>query len=381
MQEKVQQLEYLNEFSALLNSTLEPAIVKEKALEATCKLLRCETASLLLVDEKKADLYWETALGETGRNLQQNVRLPIDNRSIAGYVAMTGESVIVNDAQNDPRSFKNYRAANDPILGGEFVTRNMICVPLRAKNKTIGVLQALNKHVSLPKRPSRHAWPDFYEEDKKLAETLSHQVAIAIENSRLYTDIKKNFFETCESLAEAIEKKDRYTGGHTKRVVYYSMSIAEHLNLSSEDMEKLRLSAILHDVGKIGIEDKILKKESQLDPEEWKIMQSHTKFGYEIMRRVEGLKDVIGGMRFHHERWDGNGYPQLLKGEEIPLIARIISVADTFDAMVSTRPYRQGLAPELAYDEIIRCSGAQFDPLVVEAFVKAFKDGRLRKSS
>jgi len=371
MQEKVQQLEYLNEFSAILNSTLEPTLVKEKALEATCKLLKCETASLILVDEKRADLYWETALGESGRKLKENVRLPIDNRSIAGYVAMTGESLIVNDAENDPRSFK----VNDG-----FVTRNLICVPLRAKNKVIGVLQALNKHASVPMRPSRHSWPDFYEEDKKLAETLSHQVAIAIENSCLYTDIKKNFFETCEALAEAIEKKDRYTGGHTKRVVYYSLSIAENLELSSEEMEKLKLSAILHDVGKIGIEDKILKKESELDSEEWRIMQSHTKFGYEIMRRVEGLKDVIGGMRFHHERWDGKGYPQSLKGEEIPLIARIISVADTFDAIVSTRPYRQGLAPELAFNEIVKCSGEQFDPEVVKAFVRAFEKGKLRKT-
>ena len=374
MQEKVQQLEYLNEFSALLNSTLDTAAVREKALEATCKLLRCETASLYLVDSQKAELYWETALGETGKQLQKSVRLAIDDRSIAGYVAMTGESLIINDVENDARHFKKSRR-------GGFVSLTMICVPLKAKDRTIGVLQALNKLPSVPERPSRHSWPDFYEEDKRLLETLSHQVAIAVENSRLYTDIKKNFFETCEALAEAIEKKDRYTGGHTKRVVSYSMSIAEHMNLSAEQLEHLRLGAILHDVGKIGIEDKILKKEAQLDADEWAEMRSHPKMGYDILRRVEGLKDVIGGMRSHHERWDGSGYPQKLKGVEIPLIARIISVADTYDAMVSTRPYRTGMDPKAAFNEIVKCKGTQFDPAIVDAFVEAFSHGKMGRGS
>lgn len=370
MQVKVHQLETLTEFSKLLNSTLDPEEVREKALEATCKLLNCETASLLLVDQKTAELYWETALGDAGKKLQRLVRLPINDRSIAGYVAMTGEGIIINDVQNDPRHFsKSNLSKSSPT---DFINHTMVCVPLKVKDRTIGVLQALNKLPTVPRRPSRHEWPDFYSDDRQLLETLSHQVAVAVENSRLYTQIKKNFFETCQALAEAIEKKDIYTGGHTKRVVLYSMIIAKYLNLSSEQLENLRLSGILHDVGKIGIEDKVLKKQAQLDQEEWKIMQKHPELGYDIMSRVEDLRDVIVGMRYHHERWDGKGYPRGLKGEEIPLISRIIAVADTYDAMVSTRPYRKGMDPEVAYNEIIRCSGTQFDPQVVEAFVKAY---------
>lgn len=374
MQEKVQQLEYLTEFSSLLNSSLDPETVREKALEATCKLLRCQTASLYLVDRAKAELYWETALGDVGKELKNSVRLPIDDRSIAGYVAMSGESLIINDVANDPRHFK--KAAK-----GSFVSQTMICVPLKAKEQVIGVLQAINKLPSAPLKPSRHAWPDFYEGDKRLLETLSHQVAIAVENSRLYTEIKQNFFDTVAALAEAIEKKDRYTGGHTKRVVHYSMCIAKYLDLTHEELERIRLGAVLHDVGKIGVEDRILKKESPLDESEWKIMQTHPEQGYDIMRRVEGLKDVIGGMRYHHERWDGTGYPLRLKGEEIPLIARIISVADTYDAIVSTRPYRKGLDPRIAFEEIMKNSGTQFDPRVVTAFTEAFKSEKMGQRS
>lgn len=374
MQEKVRQLECLTEFSGLLNSTLDPAMVREKALMATCQLLGCETASLFLVDDRKGDLYWETALGEAGQELKRSVRLPINDRSIAGYVAMSGESLIINDVEKDPRYFKK---ASEKTA---FRTRSMVCIPLCAKGKTIGVLQALNKLPMDPPRPSRHAWPDFYEEDLRLLQTLGHQVAIAIENSKLYTELKQSFYDTVEALAEAIEKKDRYTGGHTKRVVLYSMCIAKYLDLTPEELERVRLGALLHDVGKIGIEDKILKKDAPLDNEEWKVMQTHPEQGFDIMSRVDGLRDVVAGMRYHHERWDGKGYPLGLKGEEIPLIARVIAVADAYDAMVSTRPYRKGLDSKIAYDEIVKHRGTQFDPRVVDAFIQAYEKDRMGKN-
>jgi HD-GYP domain-containing protein (c-di-GMP phosphodiesterase class II) len=380
MQEKVQQLELMNEMAALLNSTLDTGLVREKALEGTCKLLKCETASLFLIDEKKAELYWETALGETGKALKDSVRLPIDDRSIAGYVAMTGESLIVNDPGNDPRHNKKL-GSQAAASGGGFVTRNLICVPLKAKDKVLGVLQALNKVPSIDAHLNQKVGTTFSGDDLKILETLSHQVAIAIDNARLYSNAKKTFVDTVEALAEAIEKKDRYTGGHTKRVVYYSMCIAKYLNLTADELERIRLGAVLHDVGKIGIEDKILKKQAPLDDEEWKVMQTHPDQGYDIMSRVEGLKDVIGGMRYHHERWDGKGYPFGLQGAEIPLIARIISVADTYDAMVSTRPYRKGLPPTVAFDEIVKNRGTQFCPEVVDAFVEAFKHEKMGKGS
>lgn len=373
-QEKVRQLECLTNFSALLNSTLDTHIVREKALEATCQLLSCETASLLLVDPATGELYWETALGEAGKHLQRTLRLEINDQSIAGYVAMSGESLMINDVAHDPRHFKNKGAHSYPV-------KTMLCVPLKAHDRTIGVLQALNKIPTVPRKHSLHSWPDFEPEDLRLLQTLGHQVAIAVENSQLYAKLKGSFYDTVEALAEAIEKKDRYTGGHTKRVVHYSLCIAKYMSLTAEEIDRIRLGAVLHDVGKIGIEDKILKKPEGLDPYEWPVMKTHPELGYQIMNRVEGLKDVVAGMRFHHERWDGKGYPLGLRGEEIPLIARIIAVADTYDAMVSTRPYRKGMDPKKAFDEIIKHSGTQFCPTVVEAFRKAFENEKMGRGS
>ena len=374
MEEKVRQLECLTQFSALINSTLDPELVREKALEATCALIGCETASLYLVDRKTGELYWETALGDAGRQLKNTVRLPINDRSIAGYVAMSGESLIINDVQNDPRHFKKASTQSS------FRTYTMLCAPLKARDSVIGVLQALNKLPSVPRRQSMHDWADFFESDLRLLESLGHQVAIAIENSRLYTDLKQSFYGTVEALSEAVEKKDRYTGGHTQRVVYYSMCIARHMNLSTEEMERIRLAALMHDIGKIGIEDRILKKQNPLDGDERSIMQKHPELGYDIMSRVEGLRDVVAGMRYHHERWDGGGYPSGLAGVEIPLVARIIAVADAFDAMVSNRPYRKGHPASKAYEEITGNAGTQFDPVVVDAFTIAFTAGEFIQS-
>lgn len=356
MSAKVSQLETLMEFSALLNSQLDPVAVREKALVATCRLVGCETASLLLVDRKRMELYWDSALGDAASQLK-SIRLPINAQSIAGSVAMNGEAEVINDVSIDSRHNKKVAS-----LSG-LKTKSMICIPLKARGKLVAVMQAINKMQG-----------EFSVEDLRVFETLGAQVAIAIDNSRLYIRLKKNFYDTVEALAESIEKKDRYTGGHTKRVVHYSMCIAENMNLDEETLENVRLGALLHDVGKIGIEDSILKKQAPLSPEEWKVMQKHPELGYDIMSRVESLQDVVAGMRFHHERYDGHGYPLGLKGQEIPLIARIIAVADTYDAMVSTRPYRKGLDPQFARAEIARYRGSQFDPQVVDAFLKAFDE-------
>jgi putative nucleotidyltransferase with HDIG domain len=358
---KVYQLECLASFSAILNSTLDTNTVREKALEATCKLLSCETGSLLLVDTARNELYWETALGPSGAELKDSFRLPINDDSIAGHVAVTCRPMLINDVSKNPYHF---RKADQKT---SFKTVNMICVPVVSKGTVIGVLQALNKHGG------------FDAEDVTLLETLSYQVAIAIENSILYTRLRETFLQTASAMADAIEAKDRYTGGHTKRVVQYSLAIAEYLEMDAAEREQLKLAAILHDIGKIGIDDRILKKQYALNDEEYEIMKAHPAIGFEILSQVEGLKGVIDGMRYHHERPDGQGYPYGLHGEEIPKIASVISVADTYDAMVSTRPYRKGLDPLVAYEEIVKYRGTQFDGDVVDAFVKAFESGTLRK--
>ena len=354
----VKQFTTLAEVGTLLNSTLDQNVVRKMAMEAITRLMNAEVGSLLLVDEENKELYFEVALGDKGERVKE-IRLKI-GEGIAGWVAEHGNPLLLQDVRKDPRF---YKSADQKT---EFVTRDMVCVPVKVKDKVIGVLQAINRAEGV-----------FTEDDVELFQLFSNQVAIALDNARLYEEIRETFFATAEALAEAIEKRDPYTGGHTKRVVNYCLVAAKYMNLTPEELEILKLSAILHDVGKIGVEDRILRKPGNLDDEEAKIMKMHPLLGAEIMRHIRQLKDLIPGMLHHHERPDGKGYPEGLKGRDIPIVARIISAADTYDAMTTNRPYRKGLSHKTAIDEIKKEAGAQFDKEVAEAFVKAFEAGEI----
>jgi putative nucleotidyltransferase with HDIG domain len=183
------------------------------------------------------------------------------------------------------------------------------------------------------------------------------------------------FLETIRTLAAAIDAKDPYTKGHSERVSAYSMAIARHLGLDFDDVFHVRIAAILHDVGKLGIKDGILNKPGGLTDEEYEIMRRHPDIGAQIMTPISKLKTIIPGIRNHHETWDGNGYPDKLEGEEIPMVARIIGVADTFDAMTTNRPYQKAMTLEYVTEKMKAMSGTRFDPQVVHAFVAAVDAG------
>jgi HD-GYP domain-containing protein (c-di-GMP phosphodiesterase class II) len=188
---------------------------------------------------------------------------------------------------------------------------------------------------------------------------------------------KALFLGTIRALAAAVDEKDPYTRGHSDRVTKYSMIIARALDLDEKTVETISISALLHDVGKIGIDDKILKKPGFLTPEEFEIMKQHPVKGFNIMKTIEQMRNVLPGLRSHHEQWDGNGYPDRLKGEEIPLIARIIAVADTLDAMTTNRPYQQALTFQFAVEKINKNVGVKYDKNVVAAFNRAIEEGDL----
>ena len=183
------------------------------------------------------------------------------------------------------------------------------------------------------------------------------------------------FLGTIRALAEAIDEKDPYTKGHSIRVNRYAVIIGRYMGLTREEIRALHVSSLLHDVGKIGIDDAILKKPAALTPEEYEVMKTHPERGAKIMSRIPQMKDIIPGMRFHHERWSGGGYPRGLRGNEIPLQARIIAVADTFDAMTTDRPYQKAFTVKEAVDRINSLRGVQLDPDVVEAFNRAYEAG------
>src|SRR5947209_2947796 len=186
------------------------------------------------------------------------------------------------------------------------------------------------------------------------------------------------FLSSIQMLAGAVDEKDPYTKGHSDRVTRYSVLIATEMGLTEEDISKIRISAQLHDVGKIGIEDRILKKPGALTPEEFEIMKTHTTKGAAILRPVEMLKDMLPGIELHHESLDGRGYPFGLKGDQLPLMPRIIMVADTFDAMTTNRPYQAAMDPEYVIRIINSLANTKFDPHVVAAMTKVFESGKLR---
>ncbi|GAB4436662.1 MAG: HD domain-containing protein [bacterium] len=357
LKKEYERLKSLLRITTLLNSSLDVDYVKKKTIEGITELVNAEVGSLLLLDEKTNELYFEVALGEKGEKVKE-IRLKI-GEGIAGTVAKERKSYIVEDVSKAPRFFKKA----DEKSG--FVTKSIMCSPLEYQGRLLGVIQAINKKDN----------STFNAADLRLFESFAHIVSISIENANLFQRLKETFFDTSFALAEAVEKRDPYTGGHVKRVTDFCLAVGEELGLSKEDMDRLYLSAVLHDIGKIGIDDAILRKPSPLTPEEIAQMKRHPQIGSEILNKVKHLSDIISGTFSHHETFDGKGYPLGLKGEEIPLLGRIIAVCDTFDAMTSDRPYRRGLEDEVAIAELIKFSGKQFDPVVVDAFVRAHKKG------
>jgi len=195
---------------------------------------------------------------------------------------------------------------------------------------------------------------------------------------RLKQALRQNqelFLETIKTLAAAIDAKDPYTHGHSERVSSFSMAISRHLGLSQEEVFRVHIAAILHDVGKLGIRESILNKPGGLSDEEFDIMRQHPSIGAQIMSPIRMLKDIIPGIRNHHETWNGKGYPDQLKGEEIPMVARIIGIADTFDAMTTTRPYQQAMTLDYVLAKMRSMSGTRFDPVVIDAFIAAVEAG------
>ncbi len=188
---------------------------------------------------------------------------------------------------------------------------------------------------------------------------------------------KEMFISTISALAAAIDAKDEYTRGHSERVTNYALQIGKSYGLNGVEMERLRISGLLHDIGKIGVDDKVLRKPGILTEEEFEHMKMHPGIGGRILTPIKELREIAKGVKYHHEKWDGSGYPEGLKGEDIPVIARIIAIADTYDAMTTNRPYQNAMKPDYVKEKIRGFAGTRYDPKVVKAFVEAYEDGRM----
>ena len=358
--EEIHKLEALTEASEVVNSTLDLTKLLKLVMELAANTLNAEASSIFRIDEKTRELYFDVVTGAAGEAVKQ-IRVPM-GEGIVGACAQSGKPILVRDVSKDPRFFKKA----DKKSG--FQTRSIIAVPLKVRGKLIGVCQVLNKRGG----------GEFNHADMDLLEALANQSAVAIENARLYQDLQQSFVATVQALAAAIDAKDSYTAGHSSRVTEYSVMIAEELELDASEVRRCRLSGLLHDIGKIGILDAVLSKPDKLTDEEFMIMKSHPTIGAAIITPIPQLREMVEGVRHHHERFDGRGYPDGLAGEQIPLMGRIIGVADAFDAMTSDRVYRPRLSDETALAELKKHSGTQFDPNAVKAFLAVFDRGEIK---
>ncbi len=236
------------------------------------------------------------------------------------------------------------------------------CWPMRIRGEPFGLLIASHKDG-----------PSLTEEETRLFDFLITKAALAVENMALYESLISNFYGMLKSLVNALEAKDLYTGKHSERVTRYGIEVARRLGCTEAQIESMQTVGYLHDIGKIGVRDSILNKPGSLSTDEYEIVKKHPAIGDSIVSELGLSPEERSIIRHHHERWDGKGYPDGLSGEDIPLLARIVSVVDAFDAMTSERAYRHAMSREESIAELLKNRGKQFDPSTLDAFLDIVK--------
>ncbi len=302
--------------------------------------------------EAKASWYREPS--------RKNEALPV-SRTILEKSAIEGMSILTNDPVSDERF-----SASRSIC--QYHIRCALCVPVQAQNKVLG---AVYMDYTSGKE-------NFAESDLDLLTAIGKQVGVAVERIKLEDELGRLSLNAMKALAAAIEAKDEYTRGHSDRVSRVCVLIGRKLGLGDSALRVLSIAGTLHDVGKIGIPEKILQKPSRLTDEEYELMKRHPTIGEGILREFEGHEEVCRAIRHHHERPDGKGYPDRIGGEEIPMGARIIAVADAWDTMVTERSYKRAMPDSEAISELRKHSGTQFDPKVVQALCELYAQAEIQ---
>ena len=362
LEKKIRYLESLQKVTVLLSSSLNLEEVLDNVIEQGLAVMGAEAGTVWLIDRDTEDILPFVAIGPRAEGIK-GLRLR-RGEGIAGKVVSTGESLLISDVTKDPAWASRF----DEQTG--FVTRSILCVPLTAKDETIGCFQMINK-----RSPNEF----FTTQDLELGLAFASQAALVIHNSYLFTANEQLLLSLIETLSATLDARDPYTAGHSQRVSEYGLIAAQAMQLDVLQQDMVRKAGLLHDIGKIGIRDNVLLNPSPLDPPSLATMRTHPSLGAEIVGQMKPswlLREVVAGILYHQERWNGRGYPTGLRGEEIPLAARILAVADSFDAITTDRPYRQGKDTEAGLAEIERCAGTDFDPRVVEAFVRGMRSHR-----
>ncbi len=360
-QRRLQKIQALHNIDVAIAGSMDIKVILNIALDEIIRQLNVDAVDVFLYSPYNQSLEYTVQQGFRSRLF--NV-MPIKlGEGIVGRVALERRSIkVLNLAEEESWIRK------DLILEEGFVS--YYGVPLIAKGQLLGVLEVFKRSPI-----------EEDEEWEEYLETLAGQIAIAPDNARLLEslvsanrELSRAYDKTLEGWAYALDLRDKETEGHSQRVTELTLRIAKKMGVRDEDLIHIRRGALLHDMGKIGIPDNILLKPDKLSEEEWEIMKKHPVYAYQMLSRIEYLRPALDIPYCHHEKWDGSGYPRGLKGEEIPLAARIFAVADVFDALTSDRPYRKAWTKESAIEYIKGEAGKHFDPRVVDAFLKVIEE-------
>jgi HD-GYP domain-containing protein (c-di-GMP phosphodiesterase class II) len=348
-----QRLQALYKANQIISSEQNLNRLFARVMEQIFDLVPAHNGVILLPDEENGELRIEYVKSGSGEDV-------VISSQIVNRAWLNGEAVITQNAADDDRF----------AAGQSIIVQNIssaMSVPLIHQDNRLGV-------VYVDTRGTTNA---FVNSDLELLVALAAPAAIAIRNAQYLKEVEDAYDDTLVVLANAIELRDHYTVGHTWRVTHFSLSMARELSWSEEKLKEVEMGVVLHDVGKIAVDNAILSKPGRLTDEEYEKMKIHPQRGQDLLDDVERLRPLIPYCLYHHERVDGKGYPFGLEGDNIPIEGRLVAVADTFDAMTSNRPYRKGLDPDVAISEIEKGKGTQFDPLCAEALVNCYRNGKI----
>jgi putative nucleotidyltransferase with HDIG domain len=319
------------------------------ALGKAVSMLKARRGALALVDERTGEFTLGAFVGDPKEPAPQHLY----SRTLSQRCLSRGESLLSHDVREDA-----VLKGKDTALGGK--RRSVLCALVRSPKRRLGIM-----HLDRDEQD-----PPFNLIDLHLADAFAASLAGCIEGAQFFMEKRRCWFlQTVVSLAQTIDLRDPCTAGHAKRVTRYALLLADALNVHPSLRRQIKVGSYLHDIGKIGIRDSVLRKKGPLSPAERHHIQSHAAKGAAILEALPDLAPILPIVRNHHERWDGKGYPDGLAGEQTPLTARIVALADSFDAMTSDRPYRPGLSLNEAFDQLHRCAGTQFDPKCSQAFL------------
>jgi putative nucleotidyltransferase with HDIG domain len=348
----------LFEISKLLVTEIDLANLFKIITEVLVQEFSVDRVSLMLVDEASGDLLIRASHGlptDTAMKARRRV-----GEGVAGLVLKNKKPLIITAGKHPDQEVM-------AAINRDDMPASSMSTPLLGKNKVFGVLNV-----------SKFSGTPFSASDLQVVLILSSQVVTAMENAALYEDLRENYFRTVQALVAAVEAKDPYTRWHSTNVAKYAVAIARDLGMSPTQLEEMHISAILHDVGKIGISELIISKPARLSREEFDIMKEHPAHGVRILEPIGFSPTIINAISQHHERYDGKGYPRGIAADQITLSARVLNVADTIDAMVSERPYRGTISSQEVLLELERESGRQFDPKVSESARRLIEKGLLK---